>query len=86
MFVKKYTGSACFTRREGHKEEATLDNKMSDSTVDRTVRRLASVRDRACRKTILGKINHNDTHYLSLDAKNILLTVVRDTVATGNFI
>ena len=38
---KDHTRSTCFTRTEGRKEEATWDNKLGGSTVNRTVRRSA---------------------------------------------
>ena len=36
--------------------------------------------------TIVGTINDNDTHCLSLDTENKALTVVGDTIATSNFV
>ena len=34
----------------------------------------------------MGKINDNDTSYLSLDAKNTVSAIVADTGATSNFV
>ena len=57
---------------------------MGGSTVNRTVRRFAW--DNASSYTIVGKINNNDTRYLSLDADNTSLAVVADTGTTSNFV